>query len=86
MPIIPGLKFLDHERHLADLPRNFHVNVPAPLADEAASAPDHAILDLGVEWAERQVRELLDRGASSVHFYVMQSATAVSKVLARLGL
>jgi len=30
------------------------------------------------------VRELLERGACSVHFYVMQSAKAVSKLLTRL--
>lgn len=84
VPIIPGVKILTARAQLVSIPRNFYVDIPPALADEAAAAPDGAILDLGVEWAERQVRELLERGVSSVHFYVMQSATAVSKLLARL--
>ena len=38
-------------------------------------------LDVGVEWSVQQVKELLAAGVPAVHFYIMQSATAVKRVL-----
>lgn len=84
VPIIPGLKFLDHERHLANLPRNFHVNVPEALADEVAASPKHAA-EIGRRWARRQVEELIARGVPCVHFYVMNDARPVIEVIRSLG-
>ena len=84
VPIIPGIKILSARSQLVSIPRNFHVDVPAALSDEAAAAPDERVLDVGVEWALAQVRELLDRGVPSLHFYVMQSAKAVSRLLGKL--
>jgi methylenetetrahydrofolate reductase (NADPH) len=47
--------------------------------------PEH-VGDIGVEWTLKQSQELLDRGVPSLHFYVMQSATAIKKLMARLKL
>ena len=85
VPIIPGLKVLSSQAQLKTIPRTFYVEIPSELADAASkAAPEHA-LDVGVEWTVRQVRELLDKGAPAVHFYIMQSAKAVKKVLDALG-
>jgi methylenetetrahydrofolate reductase (NADPH) len=86
VPIIPGVKILTARAQLSSIPRTFFVEVPSALSDEIAAVADGRVVDVGVEWAERQVRELLDRGVPSVHFYVMQNAVAVSKLLDRLGL
>jgi methylenetetrahydrofolate reductase (NADPH) len=83
VPIIPGLKILSSRAQLASIPRNFYVEIPAALADEVEAAADDRVVDVGVEWARRQVEELVASGAPSLHFYVMQSATAVQKLLAR---
>lgn len=85
VPIIPGVKILTSKPQLAGIPRNFYVDIPTALADEAAAAADARVADVGVEWAVRQVEELMRRGAPSVHFYVMQSAAAVARVLGRVG-
>ncbi len=84
VPILPGLKFLDHERHLANLPRNFHVNVPEALADEVLAGPKHAA-EIGRRWARRQIEELLARGVPCLHFYVMNDARPVIEVIRSLG-
>lgn len=84
VPIIPGLKILSARPQLASIPRNFYVEIPAALADAVEAASDEAIVDVGVEWARQQVEELLARGVPSVHFYVMQSAAAVRKLLGRI--
>jgi len=80
-PIIPGLKVLTSKSQLRAIPRTFHCEIPSPLADEVAAAPEERALDIGVEWAVAQAQELLDRGVPSLHFYVMQSATAVKRVI-----
>jgi len=85
-PVIPGLKILANRKQLASIPRTFYVDIPAALSDEVAKVPDDKVLDVGVEWALAQARELVDRGAPALHFYVMQSSTGVTKLLERLPL
>jgi methylenetetrahydrofolate reductase (NADPH) len=81
VPIIPGLKVLSSQAQLKSIPRTFHCEIPAALADEVEKAPPERARDVGIEWTIQQVRELLAAGVPSVHFYIMQSATAVKTVL-----
>lgn len=82
-PIIPGLKILSSEKQLTTIPRTFYVDIPPELADEVLANPQHAV-DIGVEWAYKQSLELLEHGVPSLHFYVMQSASAIKKLMAKL--
>lgn len=84
VPIIPGLKILSARPQLASIPRNFYVEIPAALADAVEAVPDAEVLEIGVAWARRQADELLSRGVPSLHFYVMQSAAAVRRLLAEV--
>lgn len=84
-PIIPGLKILTTKAQLTSIPRNFFVEIPSRLSDEVLAADAERVMDIGVEWAHRQVQDLLDQGAPAIHFYVMQSAAAIKKLMARLG-
>jgi methylenetetrahydrofolate reductase (NADPH) len=84
VPIIPGIKVLATQRQVVTIPRTFHCEVPAALADEVMGADEQYASDIGVAWAVEQTRELLERGVPSVHFYVMQSARLVNGVLAKL--
>ncbi|MBP1642340.1 MAG: uncharacterized protein H6Q03_1009 [Acidobacteria bacterium] len=86
VPIIPGIKILTSRAQLASIPRNFYVDIPSELSDEAGAVAAERVPEVGVEWAERQVKGLLDGGAPSLHFYVMQNARAVSRLLDRLRL
>jgi methylenetetrahydrofolate reductase (NADPH) len=84
VPIIPGVKILASQQQVVTIPRTFHCEVPSGLAEEVMGADEGFASDIGVEWATRQTRDLLERGVPSVHFYVMQSARLVNKVLASL--
>lgn len=86
VPIIPGLKILTTRRHLTSLPANFYVNLPEELVSEVEKAKKGQILEIGVEWALQQTRELLEHDVPAVHFYVMQSATAINALMSRLDL
>jgi len=86
VPIVPGIKILTSKRQVKSLPRLFHCEIPADLADEVEAAQPEHVLEIGVEWARRQTVDLLERGVPSVHFYVMQSSKPVSLVLDTLDL
>jgi methylenetetrahydrofolate reductase (NADPH) len=83
VPIIPGLKILSATKQLASIPRTFYVEIPPELSDAVLADPEHAS-DIGVEWALKQSEELLAHGAPALHFYVMQNAGAIKKLMTRL--
>ena len=84
VPIIPGVKILTRRSQLQTLPRNFYVSIPEELAAQVELVDDDMVVDVGVEWAIRQCDELLGAGAPSIHFYIMQRAMTVKRVVERL--
>ena len=85
-PIIPGLKIVSAKSHLVNIPKNFYVSLPDELVDEVNSARPEHVLEVGVEWAAKQVEELLNKNVPSVHFYIMQNSKPVKKLMDRLKL
>jgi methylenetetrahydrofolate reductase (NADPH) len=83
-PVIPGLKILTSQKQLTTIPKNFFVEIPDALADAILSAKPEHVVDVGVEWAFHQSEELLAKGVPSLHFYVMQSAQAIKKLMEKL--
>jgi methylenetetrahydrofolate reductase (NADPH) len=69
VPIIPGLKILTSKAQLHSIPKDFHVTIPSALSEEIENAKPDKILDVGVEWAANQVRELLDKNVPSVPLF-----------------
>lgn len=84
VPIIPGLKILTNKSHLINIPKNFHISLPTELSDEIFAAKPEHVLDIGVEWAAKQVEDLLSNKVSSVHFYIMQNSKPIVKLMDRL--
>lgn len=84
VPIIPGLKILTSQKQLSSLPKTFFVEIPDAFAEEVMAAKPEHVVDIGVEWALKQSQELLARGVPSLHFYVMQSAAAIKKLMEKL--
>jgi len=81
VPIIPGLKILTLKSHLQMLPSRFHVELPEALAAEVEAAkPEHTV-DIGVDWAIAQCEELFEAGVPCIHFYIMQRAQVVRRVV-----
>ncbi len=86
VPIIPGLKILTIKSHLTNLPRNFYVNIPDELADEIIAARPEHVVEIGVNWAAKQVEELLNKNVPSIHFYVMQNSAPIKMLMNKLKL
>jgi len=86
VPIVPGLKILTKRRQLRSIPRIFHCEIPLELSDAITNAKKGQIREIGIEWTLNQAQELIDRGAPSVHFYIMQDAGPINELLPRLKL
>lgn len=86
IPILPGLKILLAQSNLTSLPKNFHISVPEELADEVHTAkPEHS-MEIGVNWAVKQVEELLNNNVPAIHFYVMQNSVPINMLMKKLKL
>lgn len=84
VPIIPGLKILTSKSHLNTIPRNFYINIPEELSDEILAAKPEHVLEIGVNWAAKQVEELLNNNVPSVHFYIMQNSKPIRMLMDKL--
>ena len=82
-PIIPGLKILKSVRQLTTVPKAFHIDFPDELVEEIMNNQDH-VEEIGLNWAIKQTKELIASGVSNVHFYVMNDAEKVIKVMESL--
>lgn len=84
VPIIPGIKVLNQLSQLKNIPRNFHVDLPDELVDEIRENPSY-IKEIGFEWAYKQCVELLSRGIKNLHFYIMNDASVITRIIDRLN-
>ncbi|GAB3824665.1 methylenetetrahydrofolate reductase [NAD(P)H] [Pontibacter rugosus] len=81
VPIIPGLKPLTTKTQLSLLPSLFHIDIPCDLADAVEACADNkAAAQVGVEWAIKQSKELMEFGVPCLHYYSMGKSGSVRKV------
>lgn len=85
VPILPGLKLITSKNQLNSLPSNFYVDIPTELSEEIQNAKDEHVQDIGIEWAYKQVEELMNHNVPSIHFYVMQNTSPIKTLMKKLG-
>ncbi len=85
VPILPGLKPITKKAHLTMLPKTFRTDIPEELASRIReSKTDAEVKEIGIEWAVRQSRELLENGSPGIHFYTMSASDSVEKIARQL--
>ncbi len=84
VPIIPGLKIITAKSNLTSVPKNFYINIPEELSEKVMNAESDKTLEVGVEWAASQVKDLIKNGVPSIHFYVMLNSKPISMLMDRL--
>jgi methylenetetrahydrofolate reductase (NADPH) len=81
VPIIPGLKPLATKKQTNILPSIFHIDIPEELEEAVAACKDEkAVREVGIEWAIKQSKELMDFGVPVLHYYTMSKSHAVKKI------
>lgn len=82
VPIVPGLKPLGTLAHRFLLPRIFRVDFPDELVTRLqACETNDDVKRVGVEWGIRQCEELRQAGVPCLHFYTMNAATEIEKIM-----
>ncbi len=85
VPIIPGIKPIATKGHLSMLPKTFKIDLPEDLINEVDKAKDNAsVKQIGIEWAIKQCKELLDFGVPVLHFYSMGKSDNIKKVASEI--
>jgi methylenetetrahydrofolate reductase (NADPH) len=83
VPIIPGIKVIQSASQLRTIPKNFHIDFPDSLVDEMSANPKH-VKEIGKAWTLKQCEELINKKVPSLHFYIMNDASAVVEIIKKL--
>jgi methylenetetrahydrofolate reductase (NADPH) len=87
-PIIPGVMPVTNYSQIRRIASLCKARLPESFtqAFEAAGTDEAAQFEAGVEYAARQVQELIDGGVPGMHFYVLNKSPATVRVLEHVGL
>lgn len=81
VPILPGLKPISKKSQLTVLPKVFRTDIPEELASRVRGCKtDEEVKQVGIEWAVKQSRQLLEHGAPGIHYYTMSVSDSVLKI------
>ena len=81
VPIIPGLKPITTLKHIAFLPKFFHIDFPEALSNELNKCKSNEeVRNVGMEWGIMQSKELIKNNAPVLHFYTMGKGKAVRNI------
>jgi methylenetetrahydrofolate reductase (NADPH) len=82
VPIVPGIMPVTSAQNARRMASLCGAGIPEELEERLAAVGDDdaAALELGIEWATRQSRELLAGGAPGLHFYTLNRSPAARRV------
>ncbi len=82
VPIIPGLKPIYNKKQLTVLPKTFHIDLPADLANEIQKCKtDLDVEEIGKEWLLHQSQDLKKNGVPVLHYYTLGKPHMVADVV-----
>jgi methylenetetrahydrofolate reductase (NADPH) len=86
-PIVPGVMPVTNYAQIRRIATLCKARLPAEFtrAFEAAGDDEVAQFEAGVDFAARQVQELIAGGVPGIHFYVLNRSSATASVLKQVG-
>jgi methylenetetrahydrofolate reductase (NADPH) len=87
VPILPGVMPVYSVKMMETLAGICGATITGELRAGIAALPEDdkaALLDFGIEFATRQCRELLERGAPGLHIYTMDRSKSAAEIVRRL--
>jgi methylenetetrahydrofolate reductase (NADPH) len=86
VPIVPGLLPITNLSQVQRITSLCHARLPSELVQRLSQqAEDEWQFSVGVEFAARQLEQLLEHEIPGVHFYVLNKARATSQILEQAG-
>lgn len=88
VPIVPGLMPILSRKQIQFMTEMCGVSIPADLDARLEQAGDDvdAAVEIGIEHCVAQARELLARGVPGIHFYVLNRADQMERIMQSLPL
>ncbi len=87
VPIVPGLLPITNLHQVQRITSLCHARLPSDLVQRLSQQADEEWqFSVGVEFAARQLEQLLEHEIPGVHFYVLNKARATSQILQQAGL
>jgi methylenetetrahydrofolate reductase (NADPH) len=88
VPLVPGIVPILSASQIQRFTSLCGARIPAPLAAklDQLSGDDAATTEFGIDYATRQCEDLLRSGAPGIHFYALNKAHSMVRILKNLGL
>jgi len=88
VPLVPGIIPILSAAQVTKFTALCGATLPAAVQGrlEALREDDAAVADYGIEWASSQCAELLRQGVPGIHFYTLNKARSVARILENIGL
>jgi len=82
VPIIPGIMPIATKKGMVRMGElALGSRIPAPLLRKVLNAADdREVAEIGIEWATKQVQELIDHNVKGIHFYTLNLAEATLRI------
>lgn len=83
LPIIPGIMPVLSLKQIKRITQLCHSELPQDLESQLSQVEDDpdAVRRIGVEWARKQIGELIERGAPGVHIYALNKAKSAVELI-----
>ncbi len=83
LPIIPGIMPVLSFKQIKRITQLCQSQLPPALESELSKIEDdpEAVRSVGVSWAQRQISELIERGAPGVHIYALNRAKSAIELI-----
>lgn len=88
IPVIPGILPIMSYQQLERMLSMARVTIPSDLMNNLEKHKDNPddIKKIGIEFASSQCQQLIEGGVNGLHFYTLNTSSAVSQILNNLGL
>jgi len=85
VPIIPGIMPIVNLGQVQKFTRMCGATVPDPIVLDMDGRGHEDMMKVGVDYAVRQCRQLLDSGVAGLHFYTLNHNQATERILEEVG-
>lgn len=85
VPIIPGIMPIVNLGQVHRFTEMCGATVPVPVVREMAGRHPDEMMEVGLDYAVQQCRELLDGGVAGLHFYTLNHNHATERILEKVG-